>query len=175
MRAYTRIICVALADVIMVDRSRMTFKAGNSPKTSRCHCNALRRTTRTLTHFYDAGLAPAGLTTPQFGLLRTIEALGPASISTIARRLMLDRTTLGRNLRPMIKAAFVVLVADERDARERQVVLTEMGRLTIRRAAPLWIDTQRRLAARVGREKLDQLHALLGELETAARDPSLRT
>ena len=88
---------------------------------------------------------------------------------------MLDRTTLGRNLRPMIEAGFVVLNEDERDARERLVILTEVGRRTIKRAVPLWIETQRRLAARVGREKLDQLHALLGELEAAARDPLLRT
>lgn len=153
----------------------MSPKVQNSPRKSRCHCNALRRTTRTLTNFYDAGLATAGLTTPQFGLLRTIEALGPASISTIARRLMLDRTTLGRNLRPLIEAGFVILNEDKRDARERQVSLTEVGRRTIKRAVPLWIDTQRRLAARVGREKLDQLHALLSELEAAARDTSPRT
>ena len=120
-----------------------------------CHCHALRHATRVLTHHYDAALAQAGLTTPQFAMLRTIQKLGATNISDIARRLGLDRTTLGRNLKPLLEAGLVDRVEDERDGRERIVHLTDRGRQAIGKALPLWKRTQEGLAKKLGPDKLD--------------------
>lgn len=135
---------------------------------SRCHCDALRRATRALSHFYDEQLAGTGLTTPQFALLRTVEATGPASISTVARKLSIDRTTLGRNLRPLANAGLVDFKEDARDARERHVALTPKGLAVIDRAKPVWAATQATVEARFGADKLATLHALLTDLRAAA-------
>ena len=136
---------------------------------SPCHCDALRRATRAVTHVYDAGLSQVGLTTPQFAILRTIESQGPASISIVARRLGIDRTTLGRNLKPLEQAGFVMLAWDAEDARERNIRLTSKGRSVIRKAEPIWIGTQASIAAQLGADKLAQLRSLLADLEWVSR------
>lgn len=139
-----------------------------------CHCHALRHATRVLTQHYDAALAPSGVTTPQFAMLRTIERMGATSISAVARRLGLDRTTLGRNLKPLLEAGLVSRAEDKQgqerhDGRERLISVTPKGRSVIARALPLWEGTQDHLAEKLGRHKLDQLRRLLTDIETAAR------
>lgn len=138
---------------------------------SPCHCDAMRRATRALTNAYDAGLQPTGLTTPQFALLRTVEALGSASISVVARRLAVDRTTLGRNLRPLVEAGYLDVRGDAGDARERRVSLTAEGHVAVRHALPVWREVQDRIAEQFGREKLAELRRLVAELETVAKRP----
>lgn len=134
-----------------------------------CHCHALRHATRVLTHHYDVALAPSGLTTPQFAMLRTIQRLGATNITDIARRMGLDRTTLGRNLKPLIEAGLLIRSEDERDGRERIIRLTDKGHDCVQHALPLWKRTQDGLARRLGRDKLEQLRNLLSDLETAAQ------
>ena len=136
---------------------------------SPCHCQVLRRAARALTQHYDRALAPAGLTTPQFALLRTVDRLGPANISSAARQLGLDRTTLGRNLRPLMEAGLVGLDSEAPDGRERRVCVTPKGRAAVDRAMPLWEAVQEQVATQFGAEKLASLRGLLSELEAATR------
>ena len=130
-----------------------------------CHCAALRRAARTITNRYDAALSPTGLTVAQFALLNGFARLGAVSISEAARAMQLDRTTLGRNLTPLQQAGLIELGLGTKDAREREIRLTAEGRAAIERAAPHWKQAQAKLEARIGAEKLETLHALLGEIE----------
>jgi DNA-binding MarR family transcriptional regulator len=77
----------------------------------------------------------------------------------------LERTTLGRNLRPLQHRGLVESVASETDARERVVQVTARGDRAMERAAPLWRNAQQALEQRLGRERLELLHEILGELE----------
>ena len=134
-----------------------------------CHCLALRRAARTMTGAYDAALGDLGLTVAQFALLRGIQKVGPASISELAEAVRLDRTTLGRNLDPLVSMGLVDRVAGDKDGRERRIKLTGRGRTVIKSALPLWRETQARVEAALGADKVAALHALLADIDQIAQ------
>jgi DNA-binding MarR family transcriptional regulator len=112
-----------------------------------CTCLALRRATRRVTQIYDAHMKPLGLRITQFAVLGQLagapgEAPSQISITALARRLGLDRSTLGRNLRPLLKAGLVAMDGGE-DRRAHTLALTEAGRALLEKAIPLWRDAQR--------------------------------
>jgi DNA-binding MarR family transcriptional regulator len=130
-----------------------------------CACGRLRRATRALTQLYDDALAPSGLRLTQFSLLRTLTREGPTRISDLAGRMLLDRTALSRNLDPLVERGYVEIVRGA-DARTREAAMTSKGATVLRRATPRWERAQRDVAERLGREKLDALIGVLGELES---------
>jgi DNA-binding MarR family transcriptional regulator len=130
-----------------------------------CACGRLRRATRALTQLYDDAMAPAGLRVTQFSLLRTLAAADRLRISDLAARQLLDRTALSRNLDPLVKQGLVDIVCGN-DARTREAAITRKGRSTLRSATPYWARAQKEVAARLGRDRLDALIAVLGELES---------
>lgn len=132
-----------------------------------CTCLALRRATRRVTQIYDTHMKPLGLRITQFAVLGQLAGAGagdpaPVSITALARRLGLDRSTLGRNLRPLIKAGLVVMEGGE-DRRAHTLALTAAGRATLDKAIPLWRDAQKHVSEKLGRDKTRALRAVLDE------------
>ena len=133
-----------------------------------CTCLALRRATRRVTQIYDAHMKPLGLRITQFAVLGQLAGAGAPeppsqiSITALARRLGLDRSTLGRNLRPLIKAGLVVMEGGE-DRRAHTLALTDAGRALLEKAIPLWRDAQRHVSEKLGRDKTRALRAVLDE------------
>lgn len=76
-----------------------------------CTCFRLRKLTRRLTQHYDAYLAPTGLRLTQYSLLANLARGGPATMSALADLLEMDRTTLTRNLKPLVQSGFVAVGA----------------------------------------------------------------
>ena len=70
------------------------------PNLTDCNCLAVRQAARYITQFYDRYLVAAGLRTTQYGILVRLKRQGPMSIHALAAELVVDRTTLGRNIRP---------------------------------------------------------------------------
>lgn len=134
---------------------------------TRCTCTKLRRAARRLTEIYDEALRESGLTVAQFSLLRTIGRLGQPNISAIAEATGLDRSTLGRNLQPLLAQGLVEPVVSG-DRRSRAVRLSEAGESRIAAALPAWERSQARIDARIGAEGRRTLFAVLGEIETLA-------
>ena len=126
-----------------------------------CTCLALRMATRRVTQLYDHFLADAGLRITQFGLLATLRIAQPLSVTALAQRMAMDRTTLTRNLKPLERLGLITL-APGPDRRTRTVRLTDAGRDAVRRAAPLWREAQAVMAEAMGADRLRQLHDLLG-------------
>lgn len=116
---------------------------------SPCACTALRKATRTLDRLYDAALAPYGLTTGQFALLRNIHRAGQIALSRLADALVLDRTSLYRSLRPLEQAGWV-RVAAAAQGRTKLAALTEAGLAVMRTAEPAWARLQADINARLG-------------------------
>ncbi len=71
------------------------------PKPEVCNCLALRQAARHVTQFYDQHLASSGLRTTQYSILVKLRLEGPMTINALAKRLVMDRTTLGRNILPL--------------------------------------------------------------------------
>ncbi|MFR0688676.1 MarR family winged helix-turn-helix transcriptional regulator [Enterobacterales bacterium AE_CKDN230030158-1A_HGKHYDSX7] len=131
--------------------------------TTQCLCTKLRRSARAVTRVYDDALKGVGLTTAQFSLLRHLSRLEQPSISDLAEAMGLDRSTLGRNLKPLESEGLVRLEEGE-DQRNRIVVLTPAGLERIVRGRDAWDVAQQEVAAHLGDDKRRQLEALLDEL-----------
>ncbi|SDH93636.1 MarR family winged helix-turn-helix transcriptional regulator [Pseudomonas panipatensis] len=133
--------------------------------TTPCLCTRLRRAARGVTRVYDDALQGVGLTVAQYSLLRHLARLEQPSISTLAEALGLERSSLGRNLRPLQAEGLLELQGDASDQRNRLVLLTAAGRQRLEQGAAPWEAAQRYLLARLGEQRREQLMALLGELE----------
>jgi DNA-binding MarR family transcriptional regulator len=59
----------------------------------------------------------------------------------LAAFLSLERTTLTRNLKPLLRDGLVAL-REEKDGRVRAIAITEKGETTARNAYPLWKKAQ---------------------------------
>jgi len=140
----------------------MTRRASDPP-IERCNLLALRQATRRATQFYDEFLAPAGVRGTQFSILAKLRAGGPTAIGEMARLLVMDRTTLGRNLEPLRRQGMIRLIAGE-DRRERLIHLTEKGEAAIRRAIPLWQRAQAGFEARYGAGAAERLRGMLRDV-----------
>lgn len=127
-----------------------------------CTCFRLRKLTRRVTQHYDSHLARAGLRITQFSVLAMLVHEDSVSLSELAARLEMDRTTLSRNLGPLRNAGWVRIV-DGKDARSRAVRLTDSGRSTWVRAKPHWRRAQDELNQTLGLEAVAALHQLLDD------------
>ena len=138
----------------------LTCNAGIYPRMkTTCYCAAVRTAARKTTALYDSLLEPAGVTLAQFSLLRKIERAGTVSLTKLGELAELDRSTVGRNVKAL-EALRLVRAASARDQREAAVRLTPAGKETLRRAAPLWEEAQRRMEAALGGAEAGQLRAL---------------
>ena len=126
----------------------------------RCNALALRQATRHVSQLYDRHLAAAGLKGTQFSIVARLRD-GPRAIGDLARELVMDRTTLGRNLRPLERAGLVTLEVDPADRRSRRLAVTERGRVVFEEARPAWQAAQLQFEKAFGREESAALRALL--------------
>ena len=131
---------------------------------SACTCFAVRRAARHVTQAYDRCLAPTGLRTTQFSLLNRLARGGPRSIQKLAAEMGMDRTTLGRNLRPLEREGFVSIAVDPEDRRGRALQITPKGEAKRQEARRYWIEAQARFEQAYGRERVDALHATLSDV-----------
>ncbi len=138
----------------------MADPAAFLPTQSACTCFRMRRATRRMTQLYDAHLAPAGLTLPQYSLLANLERRQRPSMHELAEVMGMDRTTLSRNLQPLRARSLVEAVAGA-DRRSKSLALTAAGRALWAEARPLWLAAQAEITARLGAPMVAELHQLL--------------
>ena len=131
---------------------------------SPCTCFRLRRAARQVSQLYDRALAGAGLNVNQYSILR--HARAPRTLGALAARLGMDRTTLTRNLQPLLRDGWL---AEERgdDPRQRVLSITDAGRQRLEQAQPLWRRAQRRVDALLGPASRTRLHASLDAVDAA--------
>ncbi len=119
--------------------------------TANCTCLNLRKASRAVTQFYDEAFKPVGLRATQFSLLALVANRGPAGMKELAKLLVMDRTTLTRNLRPLIDQGFLEVIECD-DRRQRPIAITSRGLNRLAQALPLWREAQNRVVANLGRE-----------------------
>src|SRR5438874_2589851 len=91
----------------------------NKLKPDLCNCLALRQAARHVTQFYDHYLVPTGVRATQFSILAMLEGLGPISINALAEAMVMDRTTLGRNIQPLEREGLIAVTKGRADRRSK--------------------------------------------------------
>src|SRR5260221_12564694 len=131
------------------------------PVPENCNCLAFRQAARHITQFYDRFLAPAGLRTTQFSILAKLRRLGPMTINALAAELVMDRTTLGRNILPLKREGLIAIAQGRTDRRSKELRLTTSGAERLRAAAARRSEAQRRFETVFGGKRASALRALL--------------
>jgi DNA-binding MarR family transcriptional regulator len=113
-----------------------------------------------MTALYDKALEPLGINVAQFALLRKISRAEPVTLTELAERAELDRSTVGRNIR-VIERIKLVEVDKGEDQREASVRLSRRGRQILEKGVPIWDSVQSSIEDRLGREGAHALRDLL--------------
>ena len=131
------------------------------PQPEVCNCLALRQASRHVTQFYDQLLASSGLRTTQFSILIRLRLAGPMTINALAKALVMDRTTLGRNILPLEREGLIDVVSGRADRRSKILRLTNAGAARLRAARAGWTHAQAKFEAAFGGRRAAGLRALL--------------
>ena len=112
-------------------------------------------------------MKPSGLKVTQFAMLSNIMLSGPLSTSELAQILILDRTTLVRNLKSLERQKFIKSITGD-DARMRPIAITQKGRTKVTAAVPYWVKAQTAIGSLLGTAVLGNFTALLMDIEMLA-------
>ena len=128
-----------------------------------CICHKVRSAARAVTRAYDAALRPSGLRATQLSVLVGVAAEGAVSIAALAEYMGMDRSTLTRNLQPLVNEGLVSL-GTEGWRRSRTIAITKKGDERIKKALPYWEKAQKALQKTIGASNLPQVVRSLDHL-----------
>jgi DNA-binding MarR family transcriptional regulator len=147
----------------MIDKSKIKRQSTLPPRVP-CTCGSLRKASRRISQFYDTALAPVGIKSTQFSILTEVErgsAVGEVFMHELAAAMVMDRSTLGHNLRPLERDRLLVLRQTPRDRRKRHVELTPKGKSVLLRARRMWRMAEGRFESIYGKKPAADLRAVL--------------
>ena len=139
-------------------RSAIAWRCAKRPATSR---------SSTINSWHRAGCAP-----PSSRSWSELRLAGPMSINALAKRLVMDRTTLGRNILPLERDGLIEIVPDPADGRSKVVRLTEAGAARLRAARSGWTQAQKKFEAAFGGPRAARLRDLLHAVTATELDRS---
>jgi DNA-binding MarR family transcriptional regulator len=105
----------------------------------------------------------SGLRPTQFTMLSAIMGHGEITINDLSEFLVMDQTTVTRNVNVLKKAGYIKVLPGN-DKRTRLVSLTPEGSAARNTAYPLWLAVQEQLWSSLGHDKAAQLLALVDDL-----------
>src|ERR1700739_4795956 len=126
-----------------------------------CNCLAVRQAARHITQFYDQYLASSGLRTTQFSILAKLRRLGPMTINRLAAEMVMDRTTLGRNVLPLERDGLISIAPSAADRRAKELRLTKAGEKRLQEALTAWSHAQERFETSFGPKRAAELRTML--------------
>ncbi len=124
----------------------------------------MRQAARYVTQLYDRHLAASGLRTSQYGILAKLKRHGPMAINELAAELVIDRTTLGRNIRPLERDGLITITPGRSDRRVKELRLTPAGEDRLNETRGAWVAAQRSFETGFGPARSAELRGLLHAL-----------
>ena len=137
------------------------MSASTELKSEDCNCFIVRSAARHVTHLYDQLLAPVDLHVTQFSILAKLKRLGPITINALAKEMLMDRTTLGRNVLPLERDGLIKIETSANDRRAKSVHLTKAGDKRLQTARAAWAQAQARFETRFGAQRAADFRAML--------------
>lgn len=130
-----------------------------------CLAVRVRMIGRAVTALYDRAVTGHGITIAQLNLLAALGKVGPCPPGRLGDVLQLERSTVSRNLAPLIEYGWVRAV--ESDAKGlREIALTPAGRRKIESVLPDWRTAQQEAARLLGASGVDAVRAVADTLWT---------
>jgi DNA-binding MarR family transcriptional regulator len=135
--------------------------ASSLPKPDECNCFVVRSAARHVTQLYDQFLAPVGLHVTQFSILAKLKRRGPLTINALAKDMVMDRTTLSRNVLPLERDGLIKIEASAADGRAKELHLTKAGDKRLQAGREAWAQAQARFENRFGAKRAADFRAML--------------
>jgi len=132
--------------------------------TENCLLTRTRQISRVLTALYDQEMRSHGVLSSQFTLLVLIHELGPISRADLGRKNHQDRSTLTRNLQPLLTQGWVREEPAGMGGRRRPLQITRQGQVLVRKAAPGWSAAQAKARLLLGAAGVSALMGIAAEL-----------
>ena len=130
-----------------------------------CACANLRKVARTVTQVYEKKMQPTGIKVTQYYMLVNIARHKEISISELGEVMLLDQTTITRNVNILKKNGYVNITKDKNDSRTKSIWITDIGLVKLKEAAPIWLQIQEKVENGMGKEKYKDLLETLKSLQ----------
>jgi homoprotocatechuate degradation regulator HpaR len=132
---------------------------------------ALLRAREAVMSYFRPHHHKGGITEQQWRVIRVLHLDGETDATTLARRSYLLAPSLSRILKDLEAAGYLRRRPGQDDSRQSLLSLSPKGSATVTRAAPFLDGIHREIARRFGRDRVEELLALLAELESALAAP----
>lgn len=118
---------------------------------------------RVVARFYEQALHTTGLTQPQMEVLASLViAAGPVRPAALAARLMVERSTISRNLALLQDRGWVAVAETSATGRAMSVTITDAGIAAFASASAAWRRAQANAARMLGPDAASTLDHWLG-------------
>ncbi|MDL2406224.1 MarR family transcriptional regulator [Rhizobium calliandrae] len=117
----------------------------------------IQRAARVTARKFDEAFRPLGINHWQFAMLMALNVPSGLIISELAHLLVVDRTTITANLKPLERAGFLTIRVDEDNIRSKRIQLTQKGLDVLDAALPIWADVNSEIAGAVGEQASETL------------------
>ncbi len=133
-----------------------------------CTLVRMRMLNRVVTKIYDDVLRPHGLKASQLNVLVAVSRMGPTRPKDLAARLLLERSTVSRNVDRMVEKGWLSIGRGDGDGRSHDLSLTAKGRNLLKQLLPDWRRAQRATRKLLGAETVASLNSAVDGLRTAS-------
>lgn len=132
-----------------------------------CLARQAAMTARAVARVYGATMRALGVPTTQFHLLGSLALYPDAGMAELSDLLVLDRSTLVRNLK-LLERDGLLVSSRPAGSRAKRFALTDSGRAILAAAEPLWEEAHGRLLDALGPGGLDDARGAMERLRQAA-------
>jgi DNA-binding MarR family transcriptional regulator len=136
---------------------------------SRCIASRVRQLNRVMTALYDDALRSAGLTGNQLNVLVFVSRHGSPTAGALARHMQMDASTVSRTIERMRKDG-LLLIQEGKDARTRELRLSEKGETMILKAIPAWRKAQKQAQKLLGTFRAGAIASAVRNLRSRTAD-----
>jgi DNA-binding MarR family transcriptional regulator len=127
--------------------------------TDACLAFRVRALSRVMTNIYDAALEQHGITMNQATMLIMLSYVGKAGPGRIGQVLIMEKSTVSRNLKLMKKKGWIEAVGGD-TGRDQVVSVTQKGKKLLTEFHPDWEKAQKQAEELLGKQGVTAVHTL---------------
>jgi DNA-binding MarR family transcriptional regulator len=128
-----------------------------------CFNLSMRQSSRLITQFYEERLKRVGLKVGQFSILRAVTFTKQTTNRELQNILVLDQSTLTRNLKPLFRDDLLQTSVDPNDGRLKSISLTLKGKDLYEQALPIWEQAQQDIVKILGQQQAENIQKLAAQ------------
>lgn len=134
-------------------------------KISICHCTNMRQISRKVTNIYDEFLKPSNLNVTQYSLISNLKRVQPIKMNDFSKVVKLDRTTLVRNLKPLINLSLIEIKSIDK-SKAQLLELSQKGIELQNEGYKYWQKAQEYIEQTINHAELEIFYTIVKKMES---------